>query len=130
VGDAVLAAQEDAERVHVLHALPGVDRSLDDRGVVGRVDSRVVEENVDAAELVAHPRVHRLDLALVGDVAGKPQLALGVVADVDSDDPGALGGEHPRGDRPDPTGGAGDHAHPSLEPPCHVIPPRSRRRRS
>jgi hypothetical protein len=41
--DAVLAAQEDALEVDVLHALPRLERRFEHRRVVGRGDPGVVE---------------------------------------------------------------------------------------
>ena len=42
--------QRKTEHVDVLHPLPGVEVGLEGRGVVVRVDARVVEEHVDAAD--------------------------------------------------------------------------------
>ena len=50
VGDPVLAAEEDAARVDRLHAVPGLDRRVEHRGVVVGRDAGVVVEDVDAAE--------------------------------------------------------------------------------
>ena len=63
VRDAVLAAEEDALGVDGLHAVPGVDRGVEDRGVVGGRDARVVVEDVDAAEALRRRVHHRLDAA-------------------------------------------------------------------
>ena len=64
----MLAAEEDALRVDVLHALPRLDGRLEDAGVVGGRDAGVVVEDVDAAEALARRRVHRATPRLVGDV--------------------------------------------------------------
>ena len=88
VRDAVLAAEEDAAQVDVLDPLPGLERGVEHRGVVGRVDAGVVEEHVDAAHLLARLAVHVADLLLVGDVGRDRQLALrSARVEVDADDP-------------------------------------------
>ena len=51
VGDAVLAAQEHAAQVHLLHALPRLERRVEHRAVVAGGDAGVVEQHVDAPEL-------------------------------------------------------------------------------
>src|SRR5439155_1030108 len=68
VGDAVLAAEEDALRVDGLDAVPGLDRRVEDRGVVVGRDPGVVVEDVDTAEPLGRGAHHRRDLLLVGDV--------------------------------------------------------------
>ena len=66
--DPVLAAQEDALRVDVLHAVPGFRLGVEDRRVVRRHDPRVVVEDVDAAVTLGGRVVHRRDRARVSDV--------------------------------------------------------------
>src|SRR6185369_10172640 len=68
VGDAVLAAEIDAARVHRLHALPRVEAGLEDRVVVGGGDAGVVVEDVDAAEPLGRCGVHLLHGRLVRDI--------------------------------------------------------------
>jgi len=68
VGDAVLAAQEHAAQVDVLHALPGIERRLDHGAVLRGGDAGVVEQHVDSSELLEHARVHVGHLLLVGHV--------------------------------------------------------------
>jgi hypothetical protein len=62
----VLAAEVDGLEVDVLDALPGVHLRLQDRVVVRRGDAGVVEEDVDAAEVLRRLPVHPLHV--VGSV--------------------------------------------------------------
>jgi hypothetical protein len=112
----VLAAQEHAAQVGGLHALPGLQAGLEDRGVVVGGDSGVVEQHVDASQLAAHAGVQLGDRRLVGDVGGQRQLAHPVLEQVDADHPSPLAREHFRRGAPDPTGGARDDAHLPREP--------------
>ena len=118
--DPVLAAEEDALEVGVLDALPGGQRGLQDRVVVGRGDPRIVEQHVDLAEFVANPLVERDHRLLIGEVALERQLSDGMLEQVDADDAGALGRESVGGGKPDASGSAGDHAHLSVKA-THVI---------
>jgi hypothetical protein len=77
--DAVLAAQEDRREVDVLHPAPGLERRVEDRGVIGRRDAGVVEQHVDVAIGVARPRVRRPDLLGVGDVGLHEQVTRSVL---------------------------------------------------
>ena len=63
---------------------------VEHRLVVGRVDPRVVPQDVDAAELRARALVHVAHLLLVGDVGLERQLALRAAAQVDAHDLRAL----------------------------------------
>ena len=82
----MLAAQEDRLEVDALHALPGLELGVEDRGVVVGGDPGVVEEHVDAAEALAGLRVQSADGVLVGDVGDEREVASGVPARVDADD--------------------------------------------
>jgi hypothetical protein len=66
--DPVFAAEEDALRVDVLNALPGVDLGLEHRIVVSRHDPGVVVEDVDAAVALRSGAEHLLDALGIGDV--------------------------------------------------------------
>lgn len=60
-------AQEGPGQVDREHTVPLLERHVDQG--VGPLDSGIVDEDVDlAAELLAGPVEHRLDLSLVGDV--------------------------------------------------------------
>src|SRR4051794_6130586 len=72
--DPVLAAKEDRPQVDVLHALPGIEPSLQHGVVVGRRDAGVVEEHVDAPELVLGALVHPADVVLVRHVSGQGKI--------------------------------------------------------
>jgi hypothetical protein len=117
MGNPVLAAEEDALEVDVLDPLPRLHRRVQHRGVVGRADPRVVEEDVDAAELVLRPGVHVPDLVGVRDVGLDRQVALRPRVEVDADDARALSLEQPGGPGADPARRAGDHADLAVEPP-------------
>ena len=119
VRDAVLAAQEDRLEVDVLHPLPCLQRRFEHRRVVVGGDARVVEEHVDAAELVAHARVHVTHRCLVGDVDLERQVAGRTVVQVDADDASALARERLGGCRSDAPGRAGDHAHLPVQATRH-----------
>ena len=119
----MLAAEEDAAHVDVLDTLPGLEWLLEDRGVVAGVDAGVVEEHVDASELVADALVHVGDLALVGDVDLQRQVADRAGADVGAGDLRSLGHEQPRRLGADAAGRSRDHADLALEPSCHQLPP-------
>jgi hypothetical protein len=120
VGDAVLAAEEDAPRVHGLDAVPRLDGGVEDRRVVVGRDAGVVVEDVDPAEALRRRAHHLLDLRLVGHVHGLrergavPTLAhrlLGrLAADVGDADLGALLREEDRRFAAHSAAGAGDHA--------------------
>ena len=76
VRDAVLAAEEDDLQVDVLHALPGLERRVEHRGVVVGRDAGVVEQHVDAAELARARAAYIVgDRVLVGDVDGEREIA-------------------------------------------------------
>jgi GMP synthase-like glutamine amidotransferase len=115
----VLAAEEDPAQVDVLDPLPGLERGVEDRLVVGRVDPGVVHQDVDPAHLLADPGVGVADLVLVGDVGLDRELALGLGLEVDADDARALGREQPRRLGADPARGAGDDADPVLQTSSH-----------
>ena len=114
--DPVLAAEEDALRVDVLHALPRLDLRLEDRGVVRGHDPRVVVEDVDSAVALGRRGVHGLHAVGVGDVhlleEGLAALGCGRLAllgiDVGDADACALLREEDRGLPADAAGGAGD----------------------
>ena len=91
VRDPVLAAEEDAAQVDVLDPLEDLERRIEDRSVLGRVDPGVVEEDVDPAELAPAPAAY-IPSTCSGSVtsatiASSPLRALG---DVDADDLRAL----------------------------------------
>ena len=68
VRDPVLAAEEDALRVHVLDALPDLHRCLQNgRVLVGR-DAGVVVQDVDPTKPIGGGAHHRLDRPFVGNV--------------------------------------------------------------
>jgi hypothetical protein len=115
----VLAAQEHASQVGVLHAPPGLERRVEHRRVAGRADARVVEQDVDAPELVPDPRVHPAYLVLVGDVRLDRELADRAGLDVHAHDASPLRGEQPRGLGPDSARRARDHAHLAGKPRHH-----------
>ena len=116
VRDAELAAQEDRLEVDVLHPVPGLDRGVEDRGVVLGRDAGVVEQHVDLPELLARLRVHALDLLGVGHVGldrrGRPTAS---GAQVHAHHLGPLGLEQPRRLGADAARGAGDHADLALQ---------------
>jgi hypothetical protein len=135
--EAVPAAEEDALRVHVLDALPGLDGRVEDGRVVRRRDACVVVEHVDPAEPLDGRGHHLLDRVLVGDVdpggeclpgAHRHGLLGRVEHHVRGADTGALGREQDRRLTPHAASGAGDHAHLSVQPSRHLSPPSSRRR--
>ena len=68
----MLAAEEDGAEVRGLDTLVGLERRVQYRGVIGRGDASVVEEDVDAAELRTHAGEKVDDLLLVGDVDLEP----------------------------------------------------------
>jgi hypothetical protein len=119
VWDAVLAAQEDAAQVDLLHALPDLERGVEHRAVVGRVDAGVVEQHVDAAEAPVRLAVHGGDGLLVADIGHDRQVHAADVGQVDAHDPSALLGEAQRDIGADPAGGAGDDANLVLEATRH-----------
>jgi hypothetical protein len=116
VRDAVLAAEEHRAHVHVLDPLPRLQRGVEHGLVVAGVDARVVEEHVDAAELLPRRLVHRLDLPLVGHVGDDRQVPDRVLDQVHAHDRGALLAEQPRGLRADAARGARDHADLAVQP--------------
>ena len=79
-------------------------------------DPGVVEQHVDAAELLAHLRVGVVHRVLVGDVGHDREVARGVGQQVDADDGRALVLEALDGRRADAAGGAGDDADLAREP--------------
>ncbi len=121
----MLAAEEDALRVHVLDALPDLDGCVDDGGVVAGRDAGVVVEDVDSAESLRRGPHHPRHLALVGHVhPDGERRALGAETDrllgcreihVGDADTRAFGGEDLRGDAAHPAAGAGDHARLPVE---------------
>jgi hypothetical protein len=117
----MLAAEEDAGQVDVLDPPPGLERGLERREVVRRRDPRVVEEPVDPPALLAHARVERAHLVLIGDVGGDRRIAGRVLAQVNPRDRRALGLEQPHRLGADPSGGARDHAHLAVEPTHQVV---------
>ena len=127
VRDPVFAAEVDALRVDVLHALPRFGIRLEDRAVVGRRDARVVVEDVDAAVTLGRCGVHRLDAGRVRDVdlvrERVARLAGGGLGrsavDVGNADARALGGEHERRLASHAAAGARDHRNLALESPGH-----------
>src|SRR5262245_47003219 len=123
--NAVLAAEEDASKIDVLNALPGIERSLERGGVVGGADPGVVEENVDAPELLPDLRVEVLDLVLVGDIRLDRQLTLRARVEVHHHEPPTLFVEDPRRLGPDAAGGTCDHAYLPLQPSGHRAQPPS-----
>jgi hypothetical protein len=122
VRDRVLAAEEDARRVDLQHALPRVQAGDEDRVVVGRRDAGVVERDVDSPVPFRHPVEERPDGLLVADVAGDELAAhlvggglAGLRRDVDADHLGSLGRKPSRGGQPDAAPGAGDDGDPILQ---------------
>ena len=125
----MLAAEEDALRVHVLDPLPRLHARVEHRAVVAGRDAGVVVENVDAAEALGGRAVHRGDVLLRGDVAAeRDYVALGVVGglldeslvDVRRAHQGPLAGEEQRGLAAHAAPRAGDHADLSVEPSHHA----------
>ena len=114
--DAVLAAQEHALEVHVLHVLPSIGGGLERGSVVARRDACVVEEHVNASERLARAPVHVRDLALLRDVDLQREIAGSVLGDVGAHHLGALALEERGGRRADSAGGARDDADLALEP--------------
>ena len=115
----MLAAEEDRLQVHVLDALPGLERGVQYRDVVVGADPGVVEEDVDPAHLLRRPRVHLADGVLVGDVGLQSQLALGALGQVHSHDASALLGKYASRLGPDAAGGPRDHADLPVKPAGH-----------
>ena len=97
-------------QVDVLHALPGLERRLEHRGVVVGGDAGVVEQHVDAAELLGDLRVHLLHRVLLGHVDGQREVAGRAVEQVDADDLRALALERLDGRGADAAGRARDDA--------------------
>jgi hypothetical protein len=123
VRDAVLAAEEDRGEIDLLHPPPCLEAGVQDRGVVGRGDPRVVEEHVDAPEALAHLLVHRAHRRVVGDVGGQRQVARRAVAQVHARDARALAAEGLDRGGADPAHRARDDAHLALEPARHQASP-------
>src|ERR687887_811695 len=122
--DAMPAAEVDALRIHVEHAVPGARLGLQDRGIVRRHDPSVVVEHIDPAVALRRGGVHRLDTGRIGDVdlleerlsAGSRRLLTGLGADVRDAYRRPFRGEQERGLPPDPAGGAGDDDDLAVEP--------------
>ena len=87
--DAVLAAEEHALEVDVLDALPGLERGVEHRRVVGRRDPGVVEEHVDPAEL-ARARAYMSRPACSSVTSTSSARSPGAGEQVDADDRRAL----------------------------------------
>src|SRR6185437_10400062 len=123
VADRFLAAQVDRGQVHLLHAPPGVQAGGEDRVVLGRGDSGVVERHVDRAVGVvrrAEGRGHVVRRRHVGVHVQSAGLGRGLLAgrvvDVDRHHVRTLGTEPPRRRQPDPAPGPRDDDRPSVEP--------------
>ena len=128
IRDAVLAAEEDALRVDVLHSLPRLDRRVEHRAVVGRRDARVVVEHVDTAEALGGLCRHRANAILVGDVhpdrerlAGteRDRFLCGVEVDVGDADASPLRREDDGRLTAHTAAGSRDHANLAVEPAAH-----------
>ncbi len=105
-------------RVHGEHALPRLDRRLEDARVVGRRDACVVVEHVDSAEALGGRSHQSRDLLLLGDVdlereglavAELDCLLRGVPRDVGDADARAFAGEEDSRLASHAAAGAGDH---------------------
>ena len=124
VRDPVLAAEEDALRVHVLDALPRLDGRVEDGRVVGRRDAGVVVEHVDAAEALGRgglssPRRPPPPRRSPGTRTPRPGRARPspprAPVDVGDADLRALRGEDERRLAAHPPPGARDHAHLAVQ---------------
>src|SRR3954454_7521337 len=117
--DPVLAAEEDRLQVDVLHALPGIEPGLQDGVVVGRRDPGVVEEHVDAPELVLRALVHPADVVLVRHVSRQRKIPRSALLKIGTDDLRALFLEHSDRFGTDAAGRAGYDADLALQASTH-----------
>jgi hypothetical protein len=121
-------AQERAGHVHPQHVLPLFERDLIERPHLDRrEDRRIVDQNIDAAELSLNRLRHRGNRFRIGDVRrdcartaacgrdlGRHGLAALAVAFRDHRN-GALCGERLGKSAPDALAGAGDDRHAAVE---------------